>query len=458
MNNIVNYKEKRLHDNMIAQGLTFTGNYNDQILKSMKFSDCEFKGVNFCDAAVTGTKFDNCIFDDCDMDQGDFEYCDFGGGKLSSDKPVSISFNNSNFIGIIIDNIPFYSSTFTNAFFDGVTFNNVSIKNCTLEAASFYHCNFNNTSLNDLNLSFSEFVDSDFSETAFPLHQILNTFGMIQYMLKSSKPISLCDHKGNHISDSDSYVNNELPKILNQYLDMDSMNLSSKYFQLINILLAYSDKDKAVSYLRDAIREAATINDLRMIRYYCKLISFSELFTASEKRKLYRDISSNFHLGIMSPWQIKNYSRQMGEIRYTLLTENNLPTLIYYAITNLKDEVIEKSGILVKHILSLADKYKTTPAHDIKIEITKNSPLCFTIYFTETIENITGFFKDLNVVAGLLQNDDNSSNQLILQKTKRADIREYLTDCLDQDISFKYIGCHIDNWKPDYSKIFQLEG
>lgn len=447
-----------LHDNIMANGREFSGDYTDKTLRSMKLVNCTFKDTIFNDAAVTGSKFEKCIFDNCNMDQGDFEYSDFLGCSLASKHSISISFNNSNFIDTKIKEITFNSSTFTNAFFDNVYFSNVTINNCTLEATSFYHCHFLNTILTNLNLNFSEFIDPDFQDSIFPQAQILNTFGLLQYMMSTKKTFELGDHNGNQIMDSDVYINEELPKILNKLIESDNMNMYGKKFAIINVLLAYGEKQEALRYLRTAFQEAVLFDDLRMIRYYCKLISFSELFTMGERRQLYNDINSSFHMEVMPPWKLKNYSRQMGEIRYTLLKENSLPTLIFYAATNLINESINKVGILMDHIFSISRKYKKTHLRDIKIEITQNSPIHLTIYFTETIESITALFKDLKNLSNTFLPDSYLKNELDPQNYINEDIRCYAKLYNEQNIIFKYLGVQVENWKQEYGRIFQIEG
>lgn len=449
---------EKLHDNLIANGRNFSGDYTNESLRSMKLVNCTFKGTKFNDAAVTGSKFENCVFEDCEMDQGDFEYCDFFKCTLTSNLPICISLNNSNFIETRINGITFTSSTFTNAFFDEVCFAGVTINDCTLEAVSFYHCQFPKTTLTNLNLDFSEFVDPDFQDCIFPQAQILKTYGLLQHMMSAKKAIGLGDSTGKKTMDSDTYINQELPCLLRKYVESDKMNQYRDLFSIINILLAYKEKKEALLYLKEAFQEAALIEDLRMIRYYSKLISFCELYSLGERRKLYRDICSFFHMELMSPWKLKNYSRQMGEIRYTLLVENNLPTLIFYAATNLVNEYISKVGILMEHIFAISEKYKKSPLHDIKIEITRNSPIHLTIFFTETIENVIALFKDLKNLCGESSPEAYSINELSVQRHIADDIRHYLELYSKQDINFEYMGFQIDNWRQDYSKYLQIEG
>lgn len=447
-----------LHDNIMANGREFPGDYTGETLRSMKLVNCTFKETIFNDAAVSGSKFEKCTFNECEMDQGDFEYSDFLGCSLTSKHSISISFNNSNFIDTEINGMTFNSSTFTNAFFDDVTFSGVTINNCTLEAVTFHHCHFWETSLTNLNLDFSEFIDPDFQNSIFPQAQILNTFGLLQYMMSTKKTLELGDHNGNKTMNSDVYINKELPQLLTKLIESDDMNMYGKKFAIINVLLAYGEKKEALRYLKKAFQEAALIDDLRMIRYYCKLISFSELFTMGERRKLYNDINSFFHMNDMSPWKLKNYSRQMGEIRYTLLKENTLPTLIFYAATNLISESISKVGIVMEHIFAISKKYRKTPLHDIKIEVTHNSPIHLTIYFTETIENIAALFKDLKNLSSTFLPEPCSKNELGLQNYIEEDIRRYIKIYSEQNISFKFISFHVENWKQEYEKAFQIEG
>lgn len=449
---------EELHDSIIANNRIFSGDYTNASLRSMKLVNCTFKGTKFNDAAVTGSKFEKCIFEDCEMDQGDFEYCDFFGCIFTSDLSICISLNNSNFIDTRINGITFTSSTFTNAFFDEVRFSGVTITNCTLEAVSFHHCQFPKTILTNINLDFSEFIDPDFQDCIFPQAQIPKTYGLLQYMMSAKKTIKLGNYAGEKTMDSDTYINQELPSLLKKFVESVKMNKYKDFFSIINILLAYKEKKEALSYLKKAFKEAALIDDLRMIRYYCKLISFCELYSLGERRKLYRDICSFFHMELMSSWKLKNYSRQMGEIRYTLLMENSLPTLIFYAATNLVNECISKVGTLMEHIFTISEKYKKSPLHDIRVEITKNSPIHLTIYFTETIENVVALFKDLKSLCSAPLPETYSINELSVQNHITDDVRHYIELYTEQGINFEYVGFQIENWRQDYSEYLQIEG
>lgn len=74
---------------------------------------------------------------------------------------------------------------------------------------------------------------------------------------------------------------------------------------------------------------------------------------------------------------------------------NSLLTLIFYAATNLVNECISKVGTLKEYIFIISVKHKKSPLHDIRIEITRDSLINLTMYFTETIENVVVLFNNI---------------------------------------------------------------
>lgn len=109
------YPPEPLLNDTVANSRTFSGDYRGESIKRLKLTNCIFKGAIFNDAAVTGSSFYECTFEQCDMDQGDFEYCSFYKCNISSEIPIAIAFDNSNFINTTIHDLEFYSSiTFAN--------------------------------------------------------------------------------------------------------------------------------------------------------------------------------------------------------------------------------------------------------------------------------------------------------------------------------------------------------
>lgn len=454
---------ERLGNDVIANSRNFSGDYRGQSIKRLKLTKCHFRGAKFNDAAVTGSFFFDCDFSNCDMDQGDFEYCDFYECDITSKKPISIAFNNSNFIDSQIYNLNFYSSTFSNAFFDTTSFKSVDIENCTLEGATFNHCTFDNVKLTETNIDYVEFFAPTFCNSSkIPMEQIIYTFGLLQYLMETDDSVVILGK--NKIITKKDYLEKKLPKILQSFLNADIEKETSILFPLINILLALRETEQAANYLHKALNLSASIQDFRMIKHYCKLMNLDNNYSRKQKRKLYYEICNKFQPNLMTPWQLKNHSRNMGDIKYILLIENNLPTLVFHFMTNIFNKGIKKTGIIIQDIFQISKKYQTSPDHDIRIELSRNSPIMVSIEFTEAIQNIVAFLQQLlmltcsNATAEKLYLKElatDSLNQCLNVKKTPKITKKCLTKYVENDIELSLVEFHIENWKYEYNSQFE---
>lgn len=450
-----NDRETLINDT-IANSRNFVGDYRGQSVKRLQLTNCKFLGAKLDDAAVTASRFWDCHFKNCSMNMGDFEYCDFYNCQITSQKPISVAFSNSNFINSFIYNLKFYSSTFANAFFNNTQFDRISIENCTLESAAFHHCFFTDLDMSMNNMDFAEFYASHFQKTTLPMSQIPYTFGLLQHILDTKNEINIVGN--NKIITCKEYIDTVIPTLLNFY--MKSPNMEPFYFPLINILLSINEIDEANTYLKKALNLSAHVQDYRMIKHYCKLLNQSEKYTYKHKKAIYEKLHSQFKPEVMTPWELKSFSRNIGDIKYILLMENNLPMLIFNIGTNIIQSGIERIGYIIKDIFTISKKYNSSPQHDIHIEITRNSPVMINVQFTETIENIIALLRELicftcySLDANHLQiqqeyfnADDFQNIDLFYGST----IKNYIQEYESFGIKLSFMGFQIENWKSEYS-------
>ncbi len=457
------YPPEPLLNDTVANSRIFSGDYRGQSIKRLKLTNCTFRGAKFSDAAVTGSSFFKCSFEQCDMDQGDFEYCDFYKCDISSEIPIAIAFDNSNFINTTIHDLEFYSSTFSNAFFDETQFKNVDISNCTLEAATFQNCSFEGMDFCQLNLDFVDFRYPSFIDCALPMSQIVYTYGLLQYFMTTDDNVCIIG-KNEKISPKE-YVENVLPALLESYLIKDEEQKAKIYFPLINILLSINQKEEANIYLERALNFSASIQDFRMLKHFCKLISLSEYYSTREKKRIYQRICSCFRFNVMPPWQLKDYSRNIGDIKYILLTENNFPTLVFNIITNIFHSGMSKLAVIVSDIFKASDKYSGTSQRDIRIELSRNSPLMITIQFTETIENVFLMLRELIILTCYtvyenhlqMKEDSPFTNYMLgIETIGDTEINQKLLRYQQDKLSLMLSDFHIENWKQEYREHFSI--
>lgn len=453
------YPPEPLLNDTVANGRNFSGNYQGESIKRLKLTNCNFNGANFNDAAVTGSSFYECSFQQCDMDQGDFEYCDFNQCDISSETPIAIAFDNSNFIGTVFHDLEFYSSTFSNAYFDETEFRNIKISNCTLEAATFHYCRFVGIDFTRINLDFVDFRTPYFKDSVLPMSQIVYTYGLLQYMMTTDDCVSIAG-KGMTVTPKE-YINKVLPALLESYLHKDEEQKRKIYFPLINILLSLDKIEEANIYLEKALNLSAAIQDFRMMKHYCKLINFSEHYSTRQKKSIYQRICSHFQPNTMTPWQLKDYSRNIGDIKYILLIENNLPTLIFNILTDVYHSGIDSLGTIVADIFHISDKYTSTSKKDIRIELSRNSPIMISIHFTESMENIFHMLNELllltcyTVSENYLQKKEDSPfiNYMLQEQTVDNNyIKERLFQYQQKKLSLALLDFHIENWKQEYNQ------
>lgn len=451
---------EKLINNTIANDRDFLGDYRGQSVKRLQLTNCNFLGAKLDDAAVTASRFWDCHFKKCSMNMGDFEYCDFYNCHITSKKPISVAFSNSNFINSVFHDLKFYSSTFANTFFNNTQFKQISIESCTLESAAFHHCSFTDLDMSQNNMDFAEFYASDFQKTTLPISQIPYTFGLLQHIMDTKNEINIVgDDK---IITGKEYIDIVIPTLLNNYIN--SSDGASFYFPLINILLSINEIDEANIYLKKALNLSTHVQDYRMIKHYCKLLNQSENYTYKNKKNIYEKIRNQFRPEIMTPWELKSFSRNIGDIKYTLLMEKNLPVLIFHIGTNIIQTGIEKIGYILKDIFKLSKEHNSSSQHDIHIEITRNSPIVISIQYTETIENIVAFLRELisltcyTIHANQLQMreelsdiDDSRKITLIHEGTIKNYIQEY--ESLGLELSF--MGFQIENWRAEYRPFYE---
>jgi len=165
----------------------------------------------------------------------------------------------------------------------------------------------------------------------------------------------------------------------------------------------------------------------------------------------------------MPPWQLKDYSRNIGDIKYILLTENNFPTLVFNILTNIFHSGMGKLATIVSDIFKTSDKYNGTSKRDIRIELSRNSPIMISVQFTETIENIFLMLRELVMLTcytvhenHLLMKEETpfTSHMLGIELIGDSEINQKLLQYQQNQLSLTLSDFHIENWKQEYKEHF----
>ena len=385
----MHYENKKTYGRDYRHALSYTQenfyaskgtSFQDSALNRSRFYKCSFNNISFKRAAVTGSIFENCIFNNCDLDFADFEFCDFSGCHIEIPRVSDCSFNNSNFTKTTFKNSEFGICTFTNAFFEESVLDNVNITFSTLESACFSKCIFKNIDWRNLNLEYVEFINPYMSNVILPSAQIPFMFGMLNYLNETRDDIKISAN-GTLVS-VNQFFDNEIPKLI------ENFEKRTIYLPISNICFFGRNKnyDKALEFLTLEVTDCSTNRDYRGIKFCCKLISMCEI----DKRYLNKIYNRMTNIGAsLAPQSIemKNFSRNIGEIRNILFSKKKSKYLLIRLRANIGIEGSERFAELINRFQNLAK-----PSHskmlNVRFSLEYNSPL----YIELKIEGDTSWF------------------------------------------------------------------
>lgn len=349
-------------------------------LNRSRFYNCSFNKISFKKAAVTGSIFERCRFNDCNFDYADFEFCDFSDCEIEIRKVTDCSFNNSNFIRTAIRKSEFGQCTFTNSFFEESILDNVNITFSTLESACFSKCKFSNIDWRNLNLEYVDFINPNMNNVVLPAIQIPFTFGLLNYLSETNDNVNISTN-GKLITIND-FFNVEIPKLTEK---LEDRNI---YLPISNICLfgRDKDKDKGLDYLAREVTDCSFNRDYRGIKFCCKLISMCEI----DKRYLntiYKNIANIGASLEPQSTEMKNFSRNIGEIRNILFSKKKSQSLFIRFKSNIGIEGSERFANLINIFQNIAKPFRNEMLN-VKFSLEYNSPL----YIELEIEGDSSWF------------------------------------------------------------------
>lgn len=336
-------------------------------LNRSRFYNCSFSNISFKRAAVTGSIFEKCRFNNCDLDYADFEFCDFSDCEIEIPRVIDCSFNNSNFIKTNFRNSEFKQCTFTNSFFEESKLDKVNITFSTLESACFFKCQFENIDWRNLNLEYVEFVNPHMNNVILPSIQIPFMFGILNYLSETTENVKISTH--GTIVTIDHFFDVEIPNLIE---DFEKRKI---YLPISNICLfgRDKDKDKGLDYLGREVTDCSFNKDYRGIKFCCKLISMCDI----DKRYLNSIYKSIANIGTsLEPQstEMKNFSRNIGEIRNILFTKKHANNLFIRLKSNIGIEESERFANLIYRFQNIAKPFHSEMLN-VRFSLEYNSPL-----------------------------------------------------------------------------------
>lgn len=402
--------------------------------------------VNFDFAAATGSNYTLCKFYNCSMEQSDFEYCTFDTCYFSNNKRVIASFNNSNFINCEFKNDKYATCTFCGVLFDNCTFDNINFDLSTFEGSVFCNCKFYNMNLSLINMEYIEISDATMNNVILPFSQIPYMLGCLEY-LKNTKDIVFISSNESTINNFE-YINQAIPKLIDYWKEKSKHN-SEFYFPLSNVYIFNKDFQKANESITKGLKACVNNQDYRMIKYYCKLISQSDLFKESTLEEFYAIINHQVSKKANSS-EARNFMRNIGEIRDSLFSLKNNTLLYLKILTNMHFHNYSDVGNVLNKIFSIAKMKESPLKNNLVFELSENSPFTIAITIKGNEDNLINilisFLEICNIDFDLLCSNSSDVKSLIPQNhllsEKVNDLYHYLQK---NRIEFKLQEYQIDN-------------
>lgn len=381
----------------VGLGISVSGDLSKKNYRQSYYKDCVFNSTKCNSIGFSGSKFINTIFRGCDFENANLHSCDFRnvtftGSQNSQHEIKNAGFHKSTFTDSIFENLNIFSCGFTDVVFYSTVFKNCTIRLCSLENAQFINCYFINVDMSALNLEYTEFDNIFAKQTVFPFVTLPLTYGLLQQlpMLSSDNVIYTAKNKNNKIS---------IQEYLNLFNSFERFYLKkNKFYALANIYISQNRIKEAYMAIESGILNTIKVKDFRILRYYCKLVYLSDIFTIHQRRNLYENITKWVSSESLSLSEYHNYQLFTGSIREMLLNcDYHKPTLYFYLKTNIEPEEIHKQVVF----LSIIDQILTYCHVPLSsIELRHNS--AFIDFLVIVCDNLTQFSQILIMIYGSL--------------------------------------------------------
>lgn len=378
--------EQSLFQQFYSTNITF--NFKRKDLKRVNVKDTKFNCCSFEAAAGTGTKFTNAEFNNCDFTGSNFQDCYFNVCKFSDKTLIEgANFSNGVFIDCVFENIIIKKSTLFDCRFENCVFDSCQIYSDTTESSVLCNCQISNIDLAHLNIEYMQIKNVCLKDVILPPYQIAYIIGAPVALLNSSNRI--------HVYTDDGAIDCE--KYCKLYEELSLYYLEQKeYFPLANLLIAKSEFNEAYEYIKLGIEQSCDYFDFRMIKHFCRLACFTEVFTPQQLKYLYTLITQ---LSYTSSWDLNtlhSYMLHIGAIREILLNSS-------YDDKQCVDVLI-KTNINKDDLNSINELYNTinvimreecSEHHIDFIELRHNSPYELLVTCIDSLPKIFAFLSAL---------------------------------------------------------------
>lgn len=429
-----------------AKNKTFGKDFPGSLIRKPKYESCIFLGSKFDSSDGSLSKFHNCFFDSCLLNNCDFRYCDIYRTEFSNkngDSTVSsCNFSFGNFVESVFKNTNFSGCSFRQMQFENVRFLSCNMKYCSIEQSTIKNSEFIELDLRKVGVRYSTFENVLFQNVTFHILDLARNYGLIQELKKSSDTVRIAfkNEETMSLSEAICYLKNLIP----YYYE------TGQYYELINVLAAYSNYDEILSILPLAFKNVILNNDFAALQDLCSLVVNLKICSAKQLRDFYSLINSLIVPDNFPHYLRKSYNSYIENIKYILVDNpyNNPEAVIV-----LKTDITSLEGnSMAELLMSVESNIKEIASNvDFVIKLTHHSPYDVMITLIGNLPEILAicqiFYYSLGGVKAFsdLRNSKKEKTEKKNNHSKKDDekINEEIELSIGK-ISFKY--------KKEYSK------
>lgn len=304
-------------DQFQAVDVSVTTDFTDLRIRNGKYVSCIFKGNSFLNAGAAETKFTNSELISCNITGANMQFCDFSGSIIRDNTPktytiANTNFNQSSFFNTHLELVFIENTSVSQSQFLGTTIYDSHFSHATLQDNIFRNNEIIKTTFIGCNMEYSEFINVKFEDSVLPFHQIPYIFGGLQSLKENSDSVTMSSSMHQAPVVTVKQYCNLLPTFIQYYSEQN------EYFPLANISLFLGNKNAALKYIHDGLKEYIRINDFRKLKALCKLISRHGEFDQHELSEFYFNILNYYKSVPLNPADQYQFGIYIDEIKSIL--------------------------------------------------------------------------------------------------------------------------------------------
>lgn len=302
-----------------AVGVPVTTDFTDLRIRNGKYVSCTFKGNSFMNTGAAETKFTNSELISCNITGANMQFCDFSESVIRDNTPetcviANTNFNQSSFFNAHLKTVFVENTSISQSQFLGTTIYDSHFSHATLQDNIFRNSKIINTTFIGCNMEYSEFANVQFVDSILPFHQIPYIFGGLQSLKENINSVTMSSSMQQAPRVTVKQYYDLLPAFIRYYSGQN------EYFPLANISLFLGNKNAALTYIHDGLKEYIRTNDFRKLKALCKLISGHGEFNQHELSKFYFDILNYYESVPLDPADQYQFGIHIDEIKSILFS------------------------------------------------------------------------------------------------------------------------------------------